>query len=281
MKVIISPRKNFRTILVGKYLLLFILSVLSLFPIFWLIITSIKMEVDIFARPPLLIFRPTIQHYVYVLKTGFFGSYFLNSLSVALFTTFFSIIIGGLGAYSLARFKFYGDKLMAFLILSFRMLPPVALVIPMYLLARKFGLANTKLSLIIAYTAFNLPFVTWMLRSYLDNVPVEVEEASMIDGASRMSTLVRITLPLSLPGIFATAIFCFLLSWNEFIFALSLTSSPKAQTLPVAVSGFISARGIAWGELSASTFIMLLPAFLFGVFAQRYIIKGLIPGAIK
>lgn len=281
MKSAIGAPKSLRFLVMGRYSLLAILSAISVFPIIWLFLSSIKTQVDLFARPPVLFFKPTAQYYIYCLETGFFGSYFVNSLIVALFTTFFSIIIGGLGGYSLARFRFCGDKFMAFLILSFRMLPAVTLVIPMYLLARKFGLVNTKLSLIIAYVAFNLPFVTWMIRNYMDNIPVEVEEAAMTDGASRISTLVRITLPLSLPGLFSTAIFCFLLSWNEFIFATSLTSSPKAQTFPVAVSGFIGCRGIAWNALAASTCIMLLPPLLFGIFAQRYIIRGFVPGAIK
>jgi len=281
MKRAIGSPRSLRLLAIGRYSILTFLSAISLFPIIWLFISSIKKQVDLLARPPVWFFKPTAQYYIYCLERGFFGNYFINSLIVALFTTFLSIIIGGLGGYSLARFRFYGDKFMAFLILAFRMLPAVTLVIPMYLLARKFGLVNTKLSLIIAYVAFNLPFVTWMIRSYMDNIPVEVEEAAMTDGASRIRTLVKITLPLSLPGLFSTAIFCFLLSWNEFIFATSLTSSPKAQTFPVAVSGFIGCRGIAWSALAASTCIMLLPPLLFGILAQRYIIKGFVPGAIK
>ena len=281
MKRATGSVRSLRPLLIGRYLILTFFSAVSIFPIIWLFLSSIKMQVDLLARPPVFFFKPTVQYYIYCFKTGFFGSFFVNSLVVALFTTFFSIIIGGIGGYSLARLRFYGKRFLAFFILSLRMLPAVLLVIPIYILARELGIINTKLSLVITYIAFNLPFVTWMLRSYMDNIPVEVEEAARTDGASRIYTLIKITFPLSLPGLFSTAIFCFLLSWNEFIFATTLTSSPKAQTFPVAVSGFIGCRGIAWSALAASTCIMLVPPLLFGIFAQRFIIRGFISGALK
>ncbi|NPV52426.1 MAG: carbohydrate ABC transporter permease [Firmicutes bacterium] len=264
-----------------RYSILIILTFIALFPLIWLFMTSLKNEIDIFARPPVLVFQPTFQAYRYIIKMGFLEKYFLNSLIVATLTVAVSLIIGGLGAYSLARFRFAGNSFLAFTILASRMLPGVVLVIPLYLLMQRFKLTNTRTALIIAHTAFNLPFVVWILRSYLASIPRELEEAAMIDGASRLLAIRKVIAPLSTPGIIATAMFTFLLSWNEFLFALNLTFSPEAQTMPVAVTGFISARGIAWGELSAAATVMLLPGLVFGIFARKYIVSGLTRGAIK
>lgn len=272
---------HFSFIGIFRYFMLIILTFITLFPLLWLFMTSLKSEVDIFAKPPVLHFQPTLQAYSYIMKMGFFESYFLNSLIVAVLTVVASLIIGGLGAYSLARFQFHGSSFLAFIVLALRMLPGVVIVIPLYLIMQRFGLINTKISLVIAHTALNLPFVVWMLRSYFMSIPRELEEAAMLDGASRLLSIRKIIVPLSAPGIVATAMFTFLLSWNEFLFALNLTFSPKAQTMPVAVTGFISARGIAWGELSAAATIMLLPGIVFGVFARKYIVSGLVGGAIK
>jgi len=264
-----------------KYVLLVILCALFLIPLILLVRITIITEADLFTRPPVLFFKPTLQAYSFVLKRGVFVSCLLNSLIVASSVTFVSIIVSLPAAYSLARSKALQKQSIGFFILAFRMVPAAVLVIPIFLIAANYGLVNTRLSLILVYTAWNLPFVTWLLRSYMDKIPVEVEEAAMTDGASRITTLVKIVLPLSLPGIFAVAIFCFLLSWNEFIFALTLTSSPKAQTLPVYITGFMEAFGTNWGNLATSTLLMILPALAFGIFAQRYLVKGLSVGIIK
>jgi ABC-type glycerol-3-phosphate transport system permease component len=161
------------------------------------------------------------------------------------------------------------------------MLPPVALVIPIYLIMQFFHILNTLGAVIILHTTLTLPFSIWMLRSYFMAIPVELEEAAFMDGAGRFLILYRVIAPLSLPGVFATSIFAFVQSWNEYIFALTLTSTPKSQTLPVGVAGFITARGVAWGELSAAGTLMLIPVIIFSIFMQRYLKSGLFTGAMK
>ena len=161
------------------------------------------------------------------------------------------------------------------------MIPAIAIVIPIFLVVRQVGLINTRIVLILAYTAFNLPFITWMMRGYIRTIPREMEEAASIDGASRGQIMLRVVFPVSTPGILSTSIFAFLLCWNEFVVALSLTNTSKAQTLPIYVLGFVTPQGLIWGDLATSTFLMIIPAILFGVFAQRFIVEGLRAGISK
>lgn len=266
---------------VFRYIFLVIFSLFAIGPSIWFFLSTVKTEVDLFTRPPLIFFKPTLINYSHVITVGQFHLYFLNSIIIALFGTFISVIVGGIGAYSLIRGRYRGKQAVSSFVLLFRMIPAIAIVIPIYLVARQFRLTNTKIVLILAYTAFNLPFVTWMMRGYIATIPLEMEEAAMIDGASKLDILVRIVFPVSLPGLFSTAIFCFLLCWNEFVVALSLTSTARAQTLPVYVLKFITPQGLIWGYLSTASFLMLLPALAFGLFAQRYIIEGLRAGITK
>jgi multiple sugar transport system permease protein len=161
------------------------------------------------------------------------------------------------------------------------MLPSIVLVIPLYLLAKQFGLGNTHAGLILAYTALNLPFAIWMIRGFILTIPIELEQAALVDGCSLLQILRYIILPLALPGIASSAVFIFLSCWNEFIVALSLTYSRQAQTMPVAVTSFISARGIAWRELAAAACVMLLPGLAFGIVARHFLVSGLTHGAVK
>jgi multiple sugar transport system permease protein len=268
-------------LLAFRYLLLVCLAAVAAFPILWLFLTSIKSDRDLFSLPPPLVFQPTWEGYQRVFDVGFFRYNLVNSFIAAAGTVVVTLVFGIPAAYTLARGRSWFTKAQGALILTARMLPSIVLVIPLYLLARRFGLSNTHLGLIIAYTALNLPFAIWMIRSFILTIPIELEQAALVDGCSLPQILRYIVVPLALPGIASSAVFIFLACWNEFILALSLTYSRQSQTMPVAVTSFISARGIAWRELAAAACVMLLPGLLFGIFARRFLVAGLTHGAVK
>jgi multiple sugar transport system permease protein len=268
-------------LLAFRYVVLTFLTIIAAFPLLWLFLTSIKSDRDLFSLPPPLLFRPTWEGYQRVFDLGFFRYNLTNSCIAAIGTVAVTLIFGVPAAYALARAKSVFTRTQGALILTARMLPSIVLVIPLYLLARRFGLSNTHLGLIIAYTALNLPFAIWMIRGFILTIPIELEQAALVDGCSLLQILRHIILPLALPGIASSAVFVFLTCWNEFILALSLTYSQQAQTMPVAVTSFISARGIAWRELAAAACVMLLPGLLFGIFARRFLVAGLTHGAMK
>lgn len=266
---------------VARYGTLSILALIAFFPILWLFLTSIKSDADLFALPPPLLFQPDWSGYRQVFGSGFFRYNFVNSLIVSGGTVAVTLLLGIPAAYSLARGRSRLNAVQRLMILMVRMLPSVALVIPIYLLAQRLGLSNTHAGLILAYTALNLPFAIWMIRGFILGIPIELEEAALVDGCSTGQILRHIVLPLAIPGIASSAVFIFLACWNEFIFALSLTHSRDAQTMPVAVTSFISARGIAWRELASAACLMLIPGVLFGIFARRFLVAGLSRGAVK
>ncbi len=273
--------------------------VFAIFPVFWSYLSSFKPPQDIFVLPPKLIFPPTLHNYAVIFglqvgteaegvtevqgATGVISElprYFLNSLIISGGTMVLSMAIGCLAAYSLARFRFRGKRYMLLGILLVRMVPAVVLVIPIYALWRSLGLLDTHLGLILAYLSFNLPFVIWMMRGFFVDIPVEIEEAALIDGCSRLTALVRVILPLAAPGMAATSIFALLLGWNEFLFAVLLTSD-KAKTLTPAILNYVTDRAILWGNLYAAGSIVLLPVLFFSLAVQKHLARGLTGGAVK
>ncbi len=268
-----------------RYAALALALLFFLFPIFWVAVTSLKLPGEYMARPPVLIpNEPTLIHFRNVLNAK--GELALrNSAIIATSATIASLLVGTLAAYALARFN-TGGKHFAFWLLSQRMMPPVVLVIPFFLLLRDtgkrvdvFGL-DTRLALIALYTVFNLPFVIWLMRSYFDGVPRELEEAAMVDGGTRMGVFWRITLPLSLPGLIATGTFAFIFSWTEFIFAVTLTRT-NAITLPVAIAGFTGSQGSNYGQASALAVIATAPVFALSLLVQKHFARGLTLGAVR
>ncbi|TKJ46381.1 ABC transporter permease [Candidatus Aerophobetes bacterium Ae_b3b] len=226
------------------------------------------------------IFKPTLENYKFIFHQYPFLSYLRNSLVVTFTSTFLSIVFGSLAGYSLARFKTGGEPL-AFWVLSTRMLPPAAVIIPFFMIYMRAGLINTLFGLIIAYMVFNLSFVVWMTRSFFGEIPVELEEAAMLDGCSRLGAFIRVVLPLAKNGIAATAVFCVVFAWNEFLFALVLTTSEAAQTLPASVNRFITKYEIHWGPLYAESTLIIFPILIAALFMQRYLVRGLTLGALK
>lgn len=265
---------------IGRYVILIIASIIVLFPIYIMIATSFKTRVQTFSMPPVWLFIPTLKHYGIIIFRGQFLRHLSNSLVVATSTTFISIIIGALAAYSLVRFAFLGKHVVSTATLLLRMVPPAVIIIPLYILWTKLGLMNSRTGLISTYLALNLPFTIWVLRSFMMEIPVEIEESALMDGCSELGILFRIVLPLIKPGIAVASIFIFRIAWNEFIISLILTNR-YTRTLPVAISLCMTEIGVQWGEITAIAVIVALPAFIFTFFSARSIIGGLTAGAVK
>ncbi|NPV54608.1 MAG: carbohydrate ABC transporter permease [Firmicutes bacterium] len=263
-----------------EWLIVFIFLAWTLLPIFWIVLTSFKETVDIFTVPPKIVFRPTLSNYIRAFIRGNFSAYFVNSLIIAVSSAFLSVLLGSMAGYSLARFRVYRKGLIAVLILFARMVPAIVLVIPLFNLMKNMGLLDSLMSVIIAHTTFNLPFVTWMMRGFFQELPAELEEAATVDGCSRTQAFLRVALPLTAPGLAATTILALLLSWNEFLFALVLTSV-RTRTLPVAVSGFIGAVSVDWGGSTAAATVIMTPMVIAGLIVQKHLVRGLTMGAIK
>lgn len=251
-----------------------------LFPPVVLFLTSIKTELDALSFPPKWIFKPTLENYTEIFEFSPFAKYLLNSFIVASLNTGVVLVLGSFAAYSLARFRFKGADDIAFWILSVRMMPPVAAIIPIYIIMRNLRLLDTPWSLVITYLTFNLPFAVWMMRSFFREIPREIEESALVDGCSIFRSFRSIALPLVAPGLAATGILTFIFSWNEFLFALILTGS-KAVTLPVGITGYMKETGINWGYMTAGGALALVPVILFTILAQKHLVKGLTMGALK
>lgn len=263
------------------YLLALIFVMISIFPIVWLFLTSFKTRVEIFSIPP--IWFPSIKAENYVQEFSGNNSRFpflFNSIKVGLISTFFTLVIGTLAAYGIARFPVPAKKNIEFWILSVRMMPPVAVIVPLYLIMRSFRFLDKIAGLIIVHTAFNLPFVIWILAGFLRSIPKDVEEAALIDGCTWLQSLLRISLPLAAPGLATTSIFSFMFSWNELLAALVLTGR-NAKTLPVAISEYWSNTQIRWEAMAATSMVHVIPIIIVTFLIQRYIVRGLTLGAVK
>ena len=268
----------------AKYTLLMAAVIAAIVPVYWMLTISLKTEVDQFSSPPKWFsFTPTLAHYYDAFSTRSFGSYLITSAIVATLSTICAMILGTLAAYGLARFRLRGqlDRRLSLWILSTRMFPPIVTAVPLFLMMRDLRLINTISSLVIVYTALNLPFVGWMMRGFFKELPRELEEAAMVDGDSRLGALVRVILPLVTPGLAATAVFCLIVSWNEFLLALVLTQTDAAMTLPVGIAGRVTQYEIKWGVMSAAGVVAMIPILVFAMAVQRYLVRGLSLGAVK
>jgi multiple sugar transport system permease protein len=254
----------------------------TLFPFFFTFINSIKLFRDIITGA--FIFQPTLVNYerLFASKQSAFLSNTINSALTATATTIVVLVIASLAAYSLERFRWprLFTGILAGWILLFHMIPGVTMVGPFYLLIRRIGLYDTLPAVVLAHTVLNLPLAIWIIQSFLADLPVEMEEAAHIDGASNLGTFLRVVIPLIAPGLAAVAILTFVFSWNEFLFALNLTTM-KAATIPVGIAKFAQGYEVRYGEMSAAAFFATLPAVIFLSLAQRQIVKGLTLGALK
>jgi multiple sugar transport system permease protein len=276
----LTLRGRHRLALLFKYLVILIGAVVVLFPIYEMITTSLKLEVDAFKIPPKWIFTPTLQNYTEVLFSANFGRYFINSTVVALSATLGSVAVGALAAYAMARWNFRGKIAMVVGTLLLRMIPPVILVVPVFVMFSGLGLTSGRLGLILIYIALTLPFNIWVLRTFIMDLPTELEESAIIDGCGDLRVFLQIVLPLTAPGMAVASIFTFRIAWNEFILSLVLTNR-LTRTLPVAVSLFLTDTGTEWGKITAIATIIAIPAFIFTFTAAKSLIMGLTAGAVK
>ena len=267
-----------QTILV--YILLAIVLLIFMTPIYIIVSSSIKPSPIMFSKPPALIFSPTWEHYHALFTDRPFAKFVGNSLITALGSTIFSLTFGSLAAYAISRIKHKRMNDVAFWILSMRMFPPIAVVVPYYIIFKAVGLLDTPLALIIIYSTANIPLTVWLMKGFFDEVPDALEEAAMVDGHGLLATFWYVTLPLAAPGLAVSAVFCFIFSWNEFIFALMLTGS-EAQTATVAVMSFWSSDAVQWGRIMAGSFIILIPGVIFVLTCQRWLVRGLTMGSVK
>ena len=269
-----------RRIPLGRILLLGFFVVFVLWPIYWMFNTSVKPSDDYLSVPPVWFpDEPTLVHYWAALFAyrGLRG--IVNSLIISLAATALSAFLGTLMAYSLARFN-TGGKHLAFWVLSQRFLPPIAVVLPIFLIYRSLGMHDTHFGLIIAYTVFTLPVSVWMMYAYFRQMPRSMEDAALVDGCTRWQALWRVAMPLAAPGIVAAAVFVFIACWTEFFFALLLTSR-SAFTLPTVFRAFIGFQGALYGEASALAIVSLVPSIALGTLVQRHLVRGLTLGAIR
>jgi multiple sugar transport system permease protein len=277
-------RSRFPVHRLAAYLATAVALVTTLFPVYWIATNSFKFDIDIFSVPPQWFpENPTLKHYYAAFIQRPFLQYALNSLIIAVSTTIVSLVLGTMAGYALARFRYPGRWRyhISFWILSTRMMPPIVTIIPLYLAFNYLSMLNTKPAVVIAYTAFNLPFATWMMKSYFQDLPVELEEAAMVDGDTRWGAFLRIALPLARPGLAATAIFSLIISWNEFLLALILTLTERSQTLPIGIAGRVTQYNTYWGEISAAGFTACIPILIFAFIVQRHLVRGLSFGAVK
>ncbi|MEM3816417.1 MAG: carbohydrate ABC transporter permease [Candidatus Bathyarchaeia archaeon] len=272
-----------------RYLLIALILVIVLFPVYWILITSIKPENQITIYPPVFLpFSLTLEHYIHVIygysglvKFSLFPSYFMNSIIVSSASTVLSILLALFAAFSFSRYRFRGKDILFLSIIILRACPGIALSIPLYIFFRSLRLDDTLLGLFIAYTALNTPFATWLLFGYLDEIPRVIDEAARIDGASWWSVLWNILVPLSKPGILTTALLIFIFSWNEFPIAFVVTSSVASRTATVGIYTFMQEFFIDWGGMSAAATLMYIPPMILAFIAQKALVRGLTFGAIK
>jgi len=289
--ILTRPAHRLRAVVV--YGLLLVWTVICLFPIYWLVITSLKQPIAVFQGPrylPWIDFQPTLDAWQYAL----FGPdqaevtrSWLNSAILAVTSAVLAVAIGGLAGYALTRFRYrvpllnWGNNDIAFWIISQRMLPPVVVILPFLIMYHVLGLIDTHAGMILAYTVFNLPFAVWILRDFFAGLPVDLEESAFIDGASRLQAFARIVVPLAAPGLTATFLFCLMFSWNDYIFALMLTFS-RASTMPMYIAGAGSqSYGPQWWYLSALSLMAVVPMLIIALLVERYITRGLVVGAIR
>lgn len=253
-----------------------------LFPIYWIGSIAFKTRPDIFSFPPkYILFQPTIANFANLIggTRGFLGT-LGNSIIIAAGSTLLALAFGATAGYALSRWRFRRNDDISFYVLTTRMMPPIAVIIPMYLIFRELRMVNTYGAVILAHTVFNLPLVTWMMKSFFDDIPIEIEESARVDGCTVPQVFRIIALPLAAPGLISSGIFAFIFSWNEFLFALILTGF-ETRTIPVALIGFQSSIGVRWGEMAAGGFLAIFPVMIFTLLVQRFLVRGLTAGAVK
>lgn len=261
--------------------LLAVLMVFTLFPIYYLFVTSVKPAGLMFSVPPKLLFAPDFSGYSNILLNYKYHRYYVNSFIVSLLSTLLCLAFGAFGAFAFSAFRFLGQRALFSIVLVTRMYPPVTTLIPVFFAIQQIGLHDTRIALILAVAGFQIPLVIWVLKAFFDEIPKELIESASLEGATLPVIFWKIILPLSLPGMLAAGILVFVLNWNEFLFALVLTSD-NAKTAPVTVASFAETEGmLQWGTVSVLGVLTLLPIIVIAACLRRYLVKGLLLGAVK
>lgn len=274
-----AGRTRSRVGLAGLYLFIGANLVWTLFPVYWMVLTSLKTRQQMNTMPPLFFFTPTLENYAHLLSGNAILT-FRNSLVIALGAVVVGLLVGFPAAYALARVQFRGRSQANFYVLSMRIAPAFAFLVPYYLTFRFFGLLDSYWSMVIVYSTITLPFSIWMLASVIAELPQEVEEAALVDGCSPTGVMWRVVAPLTAPSIAATAILCFVFCWNEFFFALILTGE-KTRTVPVMLTSLIGLMGVDWVKMSTAGVLAIIPTVVLALLAQRFLVRGLTLGALK
>ncbi len=250
-------------------------------PLVWMLFTSLKPMQELFTYPPRLMGHYTLGNFTRLFRETYFLVYLKNSIVVAGATVILNVVIATLGAYSLTRYRYVGKEFLANMTLFTYMFAPIMIIIPVYMLLKEVNLVDSHLGIILAYISISLPFTLWLLRAFFQGISMEMEEAAFIDGASRFQSLVYIVIPQALPGIIATSVFAFVAVWNDYLFARILLSDPTLKTMPVGLQDIYESTIVDWGLLMSGAVIITIPAMIFFLIVQRFLIQGWGMGALK
>jgi multiple sugar transport system permease protein len=262
-----------------QFLVILLTAVLILVPIYWIVSGAFKQQVDIFQLK--LLFTPTLENFEIIFRSPYnLFDKLVNSTLVALSTILIAIPIATMAAYSFSRFRMKGERLMFVTILATQFVPAVVIVLPFFILFRDLGILDTRLALVLVNLSLVMPFAIWMIKSFIDSIPLDSEEAALVDGSSRFQVILNVTLPMALPGVITAGIFCFILAWNEFLFAVIITTN-KAVTLPVGLSLFHAEEGVLWHLISAAGIMIMLPMFVLATIIQKHFVQGMTMGAVR
>lgn len=253
---------------------------MALLPYLWIVLTSFKGRLDILSPDPTWFFTPTLANYPAVFIDKDYMPLVFNSLIIATSTTILSIAIGAPAAYVFARHDFTGKEDLFFFFLTTRMAPPISIAVPLFMFFSNIGLTDTIFAVVIAHTTFNLSLVVWMMRGFFAEIPREIDEAAMMDGRSKLGAFIRVIVPMAAPGLAATAVLCFIMSWNEFLYAFILVAF-EGRPLTVGIPGLITPHGTLWGQVAAVAIVATLPIILFTFLVQKHLVRGLTFGAVK
>ena len=274
-----SNRSRKRLLDFLQFLVILLTAIIILVPIYWIVSGAFKKQVDIFQLK--LLFTPTLDNFKIIFKSPYnLFDKLVNSTLVALSTVMITIPLATLAAYSFSRFRMKAEKVMFVTILATQFVPAVVIVLPFFILFRDIGILDTRLALVLVNLSLIMPFAIWMIKGFIDGIPLDTEEAALVDGSGRIQVVLNVVIPMALPGVITAGIFCFILAWNEFLFALIITTN-KAVTLPVGLSLFHAEEGVLWHLISAAGIMIMLPMFVLATLIQKHFVQGMTIGAVR
>ena len=274
-----SNRSRKRLLDFLQFLVILLTAIIILVPIYWIVSGAFKQQVDIFQLK--LLFTPTLDNFKIIFKSPYnLFDKLVNSTLVALSTVLITIPLATLAAYSFSRFRMKAEKVMFVTILATQFVPAVVIVLPFFILFRDIGILDTRLALVLVNLSLIMPFAIWMIKGFIDGIPLDTEEAALVDGSGRIQVVLNVVIPMALPGVITAGIFCFILAWNEFLFALIITTN-KAVTLPVGLSLFHAEEGVLWHLISAAGIMIMLPMFVLATLIQKHFVQGMTMGAVR